>query len=163
MKSRKNVLDRLSTQSYKASTWGVAKIYIPYIIIGTIIGTITTWILLGRPTIISLLRSLSGLLIYIITFFVVGTVLWVLSRRRIIKIRRFEKEDGDAVSKIIGRNLVEINSAHYPKIKMKEKAKVYNPEKVIEISDNAHMYVAYMNKKIIGCGAISSLNGRDDD
>lgn len=76
-----------------------------------------------------------------------------------IGVRRFEEDDADEVSKLIVRNLLEINSKDYGIAVMEKLAKVYNPEKVLNIASYAHMYVFEWNGKIVGTGSISSFWG----
>jgi len=46
---------------------------------------------------------------------------------------------------------------------MKSLAKIYDSNKVLEVAGYAHMYVVCMDKKIVGCGAISSFWGSQDE
>jgi GNAT superfamily N-acetyltransferase len=80
-----------------------------------------------------------------------------------LSIRRFDKNDETEVSNIIGRNFLEVNIRDYSKKEMEDLSKVYNSDKVVHISDYAHMYVACIDKKIVGCGAISSFWGKQDE
>lgn len=45
-------------------------------------------------------------------------------------IRRFKEEDAEIVSKLVGRNLLEVNIKDYPKEDMIEFADYYNPETI---------------------------------
>jgi N-acetylglutamate synthase-like GNAT family acetyltransferase len=78
-------------------------------------------------------------------------------------IRRFDQHDAAIVSEIICRNFLEVNIKDYSKEEMEGAAKIYDSAKVLEIAHNAHMYVACLDKKIVGCGAISSLVGKQDE
>ncbi|MDR3597825.1 GNAT family N-acetyltransferase [Clostridium sp.] len=80
-----------------------------------------------------------------------------------LSIRRFDKNDETEVSNIICRNFLEVNIRDYSKKEMEDLSKVYNSDKVVQISDYAHMYVACIDKKIVGCGAISSFWGKQDE
>lgn len=80
-----------------------------------------------------------------------------------LSIRKFDKNDAAKVSNIICRNFLEVNIKDYSKEEMDELSKIYNCDKVLQISDYAHMYVACIDKKIVGCGAISSFWGKQDE
>ena len=76
-----------------------------------------------------------------------------------IRVRRFEEEDADEVSKLIVRNFLEVNSKDYGIAAMEKLAKVYDSGKVLNIANYAHMYVFEWNGKIVGTGSISSFWG----
>jgi GNAT superfamily N-acetyltransferase len=80
-----------------------------------------------------------------------------------LKIRRIEKDDAATVSKIICRNFLEVNIKDYSKEEMQHLSEIYNSNKVLEVADYAHMYVVCIDKKIVGCGAISSFWGSKDE
>jgi GNAT superfamily N-acetyltransferase len=80
-----------------------------------------------------------------------------------LSIRKFDKNDATTASNIICRNFLEVNIKDYSKEDMEELSKIYNCDKVLQISDYAHMYVACIDKKIVGCGAISSFWGKQDE
>ena len=77
-------------------------------------------------------------------------------------IRKFKKEDADIISKLIERNLMEVNIKDYPREHMIEFASYYNPETVKKTAQEGHMYVACENEKIIGCGAIKPFNSENE-
>lgn len=80
-----------------------------------------------------------------------------------LEIRRFENNDATAVSEIICRNFLEVNIKDYSKEKMESLAKNYNADEVLRVAGYAHMYVVCIDNKVIGCGAISSFCGRQDE
>lgn len=80
-----------------------------------------------------------------------------------LEVRRFHKNDAETVSKIICRNFLEVNINDYSKEEMEQLSEIYNSNKVLEVSDYAHMYVVCIDKKIVGCGAISSFWGKQDE
>jgi len=80
-----------------------------------------------------------------------------------LEIRRFDNKDATTVSKIICRNFLEVNIKDYSKEEMERLSEIYNSDKVLEVSSYAHMYVACIEKKIVGCGAISSFWGKQDE
>ncbi|WP_298839641.1 GNAT family N-acetyltransferase [Clostridium sp.] len=80
-----------------------------------------------------------------------------------LEIRRFDNNDATIVSKMICRNFLEVNIMDYSKEEMKRLSEVYNADKVIMVAGYSHMYVFCLDKKIIGCGAISSFWGKEDE
>ena len=70
-------------------------------------------------------------------------------------IRLFKDKDANAISQLIGRNFIEVNSKDYPIEEMKEKALIFSPDKIRERAKNGHLYVALDNELIIGTGTIS--------
>lgn len=74
-------------------------------------------------------------------------------------IRRFIDSDADAISRLVGRNFLEINSKDYPLEEMIEKAKEFSSEKVRQRASGGHMYVVCDTDKIIGTGTISDFWG----
>ncbi|WP_253199666.1 GNAT family N-acetyltransferase [Clostridium gasigenes] len=46
---------------------------------------------------------------------------------------------------------------------MESLAEVYNEDKVLVVAGYAHMYVACIDNKIVGCGSISSFWGKEDE
>jgi len=78
-------------------------------------------------------------------------------------IRRFDNNDATTVSKIICRNFLEVNIKDYSNEEMERLSEIYNFDKVLEINGYAHMYVVCIDKKIVGCGAISSFWGKQDE
>ena len=78
-------------------------------------------------------------------------------------IRRINAADAPTVSKLISRNFLEINIRDYTRDEMEHLSETYSPDKVLDISRNAHMYVACTDDSVIGCGAISSFWGKQDE
>lgn len=73
--------------------------------------------------------------------------------------RRFREEDATAVSRLICKNFIEVNSKDYGIGPMKKLAAQYNEEKVKNVASYAHMYVFEWHGEIVGVGAISSFWG----
>jgi GNAT superfamily N-acetyltransferase len=78
-------------------------------------------------------------------------------------IRRFNNADAPTVSKLICRNFLEVNIKDYSRDEMEHLSETYNPDKVLNISGYAHMYVACIDDTVVGCGAISSFWGKQDE
>lgn len=80
-----------------------------------------------------------------------------------IAIRKIREVDYRKVSQVIGLNFREVNIKDYSEEKMEEYCKVFTPEKIEKIASMANMYVATSNKEVIGCGAIHSYWGKEDE
>ncbi len=71
-----------------------------------------------------------------------------------MEIRRFYKEDANALSVLIRRTLVEVNSADCPKEEIDFLYGLYTPEKVIRNAETGHTYVLEEDGAILGTGTI---------
>lgn len=80
-----------------------------------------------------------------------------------VSIRKFENEDAEAISRLIGRNFLEINSKDYGIETMKELAQNHNVAWVQQVASYAHMYVFEWKNQIIGVGSISSFWGSETE
>lgn len=80
-----------------------------------------------------------------------------------MEIRKFNLSDAEEISKLVYRNLLEVNSKDYGKEKMIAFAKDYNSNKILKIATNGNMYVACEKDTIIGCGAITYSNPLKDE
>jgi len=78
-------------------------------------------------------------------------------------IRRFVNTDAPAVSEMIRRNFMEVNIKDYSREEIEHLSETYNPDKVLDISGYAHMYDACIDNTVVGCGAISSYWGKQDE
>lgn len=78
-------------------------------------------------------------------------------------IRRINNADAPTVSKLICRNFLEVNIKDYSREEMEHLSETYTPDKVLDISESAHMYVACLDDTVVGCGAISSFWGKQDE
>lgn len=67
-----------------------------------------------------------------------------------VKIRRFEEQDAETVSKLITRNFMEVNSKDYGIEAMKELSKTHDAAWVSQVASYAHMYVFKWGKKVEG-------------
>lgn len=76
-----------------------------------------------------------------------------------MEIRRYQDGDAEAVSRLICRNFLEINSRDYPLHEMQTLADTYHAEKIRHIASYAHMYVACDGETVVGAGSISSFWG----
>lgn len=56
-----------------------------------------------------------------------------------------------------------MNIKDYSLQEMQYLTNIYNPQKVMDIANYAHMYVACVKDMIVGCGAISSFWGKLDE
>ena len=71
-----------------------------------------------------------------------------------ILIRRFEECDAEVVSKIICRNLLEVNIRDYKLEAMQYLCTFNSPEELIIKAKERHSYVAIMDGVIVGTGSI---------
>ena len=77
-----------------------------------------------------------------------------------LTIRRFVPSDAEALSRLIRRNLMEVNSRDYPAEEMERIAAGYSAKDLLRIASDAHLYVACANGEAIGCGATKTSAGR---
>lgn len=80
-----------------------------------------------------------------------------------MNIRRFKEEDAEAVSSIVCRNFIEVNSRDYPLEDMEKLALEYTPEKILQINSYAHTYVLCDDNTIVATGSISSFWGSETE
>lgn len=80
-----------------------------------------------------------------------------------LEIRKFNNDDAKTVSKLICRNFMEVNIKDYSKEEMECLSEIYNSDKILVVAGYAHMYVVCIDKKIVGCGSISSFWGKQDE
>jgi GNAT superfamily N-acetyltransferase len=78
-----------------------------------------------------------------------------------LNIRKFKKTDAVEVSKLIIRNLLEINSQDYPLKSMESLAHHYEPEKIYNLAINRKLFVALNNETIIGTASLANF-GTDE-
>lgn len=80
-----------------------------------------------------------------------------------LKIRRFEEKEWGEVFKLIEKNFLDTNIKGYSKEDMRNLASNYTENKILNMAKNSHMYVAVLKNKIVGCGAIASFLGEEDE
>lgn len=78
-----------------------------------------------------------------------------------ITVRLFKAEDTYAIVELIRRNLLEVNIKDYDQPAMEQLAHTYNADKIKAIAHEAHLYVACLNNKIVGSGAIMPENEQE--
>ena len=79
------------------------------------------------------------------------------------KIRRFESKDAEEVATLIRKTLQVTNVKDYAKEDIEALVKMHTPEHVIERASWTHFYVVCDETVIIGCGAIGSYWGKEDE
>ena len=72
----------------------------------------------------------------------------------VMEIRRFHMGDANALSALIRRTLVEVNSVDCPKEEISFLYELYTPEKVIHNAETGHTYVLEEDGVILGTGTI---------
>ena len=80
-----------------------------------------------------------------------------------MNIRRFSENDAKEVSDLIIKTLMITNTKDYPVERMEELAKRQQPANILERAGQTHFYVAEDSGYIIGCGAIGSYWGKEDE
>lgn len=78
-------------------------------------------------------------------------------------IRRFEKEDAEAVSALIARTLRETNIRDYTAEYIENDVRALSPESLIQRASWMHFYVVLDGEKPVGCGAIGPYWGQEDE
>ena len=78
-------------------------------------------------------------------------------------IRRFRNSDADEVSKLIIKTLRTTNSKDYSAEYIENDVKIFTPEGVIKRASWTHFYVVCYRDTIVGCGAIGSYWGKEDE
>ena len=80
-----------------------------------------------------------------------------------VSIRRFRNEDAKAVSQLLARNFIEVNSKDYGIEPMEKLAAHHNAEWVRQIADDSHMYVFEWKGQIVGVGSIAAFWGSETE
>ena len=69
-------------------------------------------------------------------------------------IRAFEPEDAAAVSALIRQTMAVSNSRDYAAPRLQLLIDYFSPEKVLQLNQERHCFVAEMNNQVIGTGAL---------
>lgn len=77
----------------------------------------------------------------------------------IYKIRRFRAGDAGEVSALIAKTLRTVNIKDYSEEYIEANVSSHSSDVLIERAKHGHMYVAYGDLKIVGCGAIAGYWG----
>lgn len=80
-----------------------------------------------------------------------------------IILRRFQEKDAKAVSDLIIQTLRTSNIKDYSAEYIENDVSQFTPEGVRKRASWTHFYVACGGKKIVGCGAIGSYWGKEDE
>ncbi len=78
-------------------------------------------------------------------------------------VRRFQTEDAEEVAVLIRKTLQISNVKDYSKESIDALVKMHTPEHVLERASWTHFYVVCDVEIIIGCGAIGSYWGKEDE
>ena len=81
----------------------------------------------------------------------------------IYNIRRFQEADAREVSILIIKTLRTTNIKDYSKEYIEKDVQAFNPEDVIKRASWTHFYVVCDKECIVGCGAIGSYWGKEDE
>lgn len=78
-------------------------------------------------------------------------------------VRRFQNSDADEVSNLIINTLRTTNIKDYSVEYIENDVKMFTPDGVIERASWTHFYVVCDKECIVGCGAIGSYWGKEDE
>ncbi|MDE6730150.1 MAG: GNAT family N-acetyltransferase, partial [Oscillospiraceae bacterium] len=78
-------------------------------------------------------------------------------------IRRFKNEDSVELADVIAKTLRTTNIKDYSVDYIENDIRFLTAEKLIERSNWTNLYVVCEDNRIIGCGAIGSYWGREDE
>lgn len=79
-----------------------------------------------------------------------------------IQIRRFRENDAEAVAYIINQDLLHSETISYSGKGNNLFTKLCAKEQVLSFEKFAHMYVAYLEKKLVGCGIITDCSEKQN-
>lgn len=82
---------------------------------------------------------------------------------KIYSVRKFQNSDAGAVSELIIKTLRTSNIRDYSAEYIENDVKMFTPSGVIERASWTHFYVILDNDIIVGCGAIGSYWGKEDE
>jgi len=80
----------------------------------------------------------------------------------LLQFREFQNEDAEAVSNLIRRNLLEVNSKDYSQKEIERLHRSFSPKKVISLSNKRDMIVAEEKGEIFGTASLGNY-GTDDE
>ena len=78
-------------------------------------------------------------------------------------VRKFESRDANEVSDLIIKTLRTTNAKDYSSEYIENDVKMFTPSGVIERAGWTHFYVVCDKERIVGCGAIGSYWGKEDE
>ena len=78
-------------------------------------------------------------------------------------VRRFQTNDAEEVAALIRKTIEITNAKDYSKESVDALVKMHTPEHVLERASWTHFYVVCDENRIIGCGAIGSYWGKEDE
>ncbi len=74
-----------------------------------------------------------------------------------MRIERFRVSQADAVSRIIRRNLIEINSRDYAQDRIDALVAYFSPEKMVENSQSQCIFVAIQDDQVVGTAGLDNF------
>jgi GNAT superfamily N-acetyltransferase len=77
------------------------------------------------------------------------------------RIEKFQPGQAEAVSRLIQRNLLEINSRDYPAEFISFLVEQFSPERVVENAQVQHLFVAVADEKVIGTGGLANFGSAE--
>ena len=92
-----------------------------------------------------------------------GATREVFYMNNIFTVRRFQDIDAEEVSRLIIKTLRTTNIKDYSAEYIENDVKMFSPNGVIERANWTHFYVVCVEESIVGCGAIGSYWGKEDE
>jgi GNAT superfamily N-acetyltransferase len=78
-----------------------------------------------------------------------------------MRIERFQASQADAVSRIIRRNLIEINSRDYARDRIDALVACFSPEKIAENARSQRTFVALENDQVVGTASLDNFGSSE--
>jgi GNAT superfamily N-acetyltransferase len=78
-----------------------------------------------------------------------------------MRIERFQDFEADAVSNIIRRNLVEVNSKDYPEDIIRSLVEYFAPENIVKNARSQCTLVAIQNGKVVGTASLDNFGSEE--
>jgi GNAT superfamily N-acetyltransferase len=78
-----------------------------------------------------------------------------------VKAERFQASQADAVSRLIRRNLIEINSRDYAQDRIDALVAYFSPEKLVENSRSQCIFVAIQDDQVVGTASLDNFGSAE--
>ena len=78
-----------------------------------------------------------------------------------MRIEPFQPLQAEAVSQLIRRNLLEINSRHYSPAFIDYLVAYFSPEQIVEHAQTQHIFVAFQEAEVIGTGGLANFGSAE--
>ena len=78
-----------------------------------------------------------------------------------MRIERFQASRADAVSRLIRRNLIEINSRDYSQDRIDSLVAYFSPEKIVENSRSQRTFIAIQGDQVVGTASLDNFGSEE--